>query len=132
MALATDAGVLCTDEFFLHPDPYPSRPAWCAARLAVTRARLDALTIPTVLFGHWPLIRKPTDVLWHPEFAMWCGTSHTSDWHRRYRAAASVYGHLHIPRHFTQDGTEFHEVSLGYPREWSGRSTPPALPRLIR
>src|SRR5690349_16073987 len=68
MALATAAGVICTDEIFLHPDPYPTRQAWCEARLASTRQRLDALELPTVLFGHWPLIRKPMDILWHPEF----------------------------------------------------------------
>ena len=27
---AYETGVVCTDEFLLHPDPYPSRDAWCA------------------------------------------------------------------------------------------------------
>src|SRR6185437_14488760 len=26
---ARESGVVCTDEFLLHPDPYPSRDAWC-------------------------------------------------------------------------------------------------------
>ncbi|MGW2845394.1 hypothetical protein, partial [Streptomyces sp. NPDC001274] len=28
--------------------------------------------------GHWPLVREPTDVLWYPEFAQWCGTTLTA------------------------------------------------------
>jgi Calcineurin-like phosphoesterase len=131
MVRAEAAGIICTDEVFLHYDPYPSREAWSAARLAYTRQRLDAIEGPTVLFGHWPLIRRPMDILRHPEFVMWCGSSHTADWHRRYRATAMVYGHLHIPRTFRQDETEFIEVSLGYPQEWRRRGTPPSLPRLI-
>jgi 3',5'-cyclic AMP phosphodiesterase CpdA len=131
LAKAEAAGVLCTDEVFLHPDPYPSREEWCAARLNLTRPRLDALELSTVLFGHYPLIRKPMDVLWHPEFVMWCGTVHTADWHRRYRATSMVYGHLHVPSTFDQDGTEFQEVSLGYPQEWGARDRAPSLPRRI-
>lgn len=131
LALAEAAGIMCTDEVFLHHDPYPSREAWCAARLAYTRARLDLVDGPTVLFGHWPLIRRPMDILRHPEFVLWCGTAATADWHRRYRATAMVYGHLHIPRTFQQDGTEFIEASLGYPQEWGKRPTPPSLPRIV-
>ena len=55
----------------------------------------------------------------YPEFAQWCGTERTADWHLRFRAAAVVYGHLHIPRTTWHDGVRFEEVSLGYPREWS-------------
>ncbi len=49
----------------------------------------------------------------------------TEDWHRRYGAAAMVYGHLHIPRRIWRDGVPFDEVSLGYPREWSKRGPVP-------
>ncbi len=31
------AGVVCTDEHLLAPDPYPDRAAWCAARIAYSR-----------------------------------------------------------------------------------------------
>ena len=31
-------------------------------------------TCPTVLVNHFPLLAGPTRVLWHPEFALWCGT----------------------------------------------------------
>ena len=57
-------------------------------------------------------------MLRHPEFAQWCGTDRTADWHLRFDAAAVVYGHLHIPRTTWYDGVRFEEVSLGYPREW--------------
>ena len=56
----------------------------------------------------------------YPEFALWCGTTATADWHTRYNAVCSVYGHLHIPRTTYYDGVRFEEVSLGYPREWRG------------
>jgi 3',5'-cyclic AMP phosphodiesterase CpdA len=125
------AGVVCTDEFLLHPDPFPSRADWCAARLAYTEPRLAGCQLPTVLAGHFPLIRELTRVLRHPEFAQWCGTVHTADWHRRFRPAAVVYGHLHIPRTTYHDGIRFEEVSLGYPREWEPRSAPPSLRQIL-
>jgi len=62
-----------------------------------------------------------TRPLLHPEFAIWCGTRRTEDWHRRFRAIAVVSGHLHIPRRTWHAGVAFHEVSLGYPREWQRR-----------
>ncbi|MEV8510066.1 metallophosphoesterase [Actinoplanes sp. NPDC051475] len=129
LAYAYRTGVVCTDEELLHPDPYPDRESWCRARVAATERRLAALDpgMPTVLVSHWPLHRHPTEVLWYPEFAQWCGTELTADWHLRFRAAAAVYGHLHIPRVTWQDGVPFREVSLGYPREWSKRGKPPVL-----
>jgi predicted phosphodiesterase len=116
---AYDAGVVCVDEFLLHPDPYPSRQAWCRARVKESEQRLAASApeLPMVLINHFPLLDEPTRVLRHPEFAQWCGTVRTADWHRRFRAAAVVYGHLHIPRTTWHDGVRFEEVSLGYPRE---------------
>ncbi|MFI7024702.1 metallophosphoesterase family protein [Micromonospora sp. NPDC049900] len=133
LARAYATGIVCTDEFMLHPDPHPSRDAWCRARVAYTRQRLDACDpgLPTVLVNHYPLVREPTDVLRHPEFAQWCGTELTADWHVRYRAAAVVYGHLHIPRTTWHDGVPFQEVSLGYPREWQPRGGRPELPRAV-
>ena len=124
LAQAREAGVVCTDEYFLHPDPYPSRQAWCAARLKVSTERLDAIPRDhgTILMSHWPLHRHPTAPLYYPEFALWCGTTETEDWHLRYRAELAVYGHLHIPRTTSADGVRFEEVSLGYPREWSRRA----------
>ncbi|MEU9983161.1 metallophosphoesterase [Streptomyces sp. NPDC050856] len=127
LAVAHEEGVVCTDEFLLHPDPYPSRADWCRARLRSTEERLAALPpeLPTVLVNHYPLVREPTRLLRHPEFALWCGTEATADWHRRFRARAVVYGHLHIPRVTWYDGVPFREVSLGYPREWRPRRGEP-------
>ena len=133
LARAYAAGVVCTDELLLHPDPHPSREAWCAARLAITQRRLADRdpSLPTVLVNHFPLVRAPTRILRYPEFAQWCGTERTSDWHVRYGASAVVYGHLHIPRTTWHDGVRFEEVSCGYPREWRQRKGEPGIPRQI-
>ncbi|NIJ12214.1 3',5'-cyclic AMP phosphodiesterase CpdA [Saccharomonospora amisosensis] len=121
---AREAGVVCTDEYYLHPQPYRSRQEWCARRLRLTEKRLAEIPADhgTVLVSHWPLHRHPTAPLRHPEFAMWCGTEETADWHVRFRAELAVYGHLHIPRTTYADGVRFEEVSLGYPREWRRRA----------
>jgi len=120
LRIAHEAGIVCTDEYFLYPDPYPTRDAWCRARVTQTEQRLALVdpAYPTVLVNHFPLVRQPTDILRYPEFAQWCGTELTADWHTRFRAAAVVYGHLHIPRTTWYDGVRFEEVSIGYPREW--------------
>lgn len=133
LAYAYRTGVVCNDEFRLHPDPYPSREAWCADRVALTQQRLDECdpSVPLVLVNHYPLVREPTRILRYPEFAQWCGTTATADWHVRYPVEAVVYGHLHIPRTTWHDGVRFEEVSLGYPREWSARPNAPVLPREI-
>lgn len=123
LRLAHKAGVVCVDEFLLHPDPYPSREEWCRARVRETEARLRERPagVPTVLVNHFPLLAGPTRMLYHPEFAQWCGTTLSADWHRRFEAAAVVYGHLHIPISSWYDGVRFEEVSLGYPRERARR-----------
>jgi 3',5'-cyclic AMP phosphodiesterase CpdA len=119
LALAYESGVVCTDEVLLHPDPYPSRDAWCEARVNQTERRLTGLDpgLPVVLVNHYPLIREPTRVLRYPQFAQWCGTERTAHWHRCFNVAAVVYGHLHIRRTTWHDGVPFMDVSLGYPGE---------------
>jgi 3',5'-cyclic AMP phosphodiesterase CpdA len=133
LARAYETGVVCSDEWLLHPDPYPGRDAWCQARIELTRQRLEAMdpTVPAVLVNHFPLLREPTRVLRYPEFALWCGTEHTADWHLRFNVATVVYGHLHIPRTTWHGGVRFEEVSLGYPREWKVRGRGPSRPRQI-
>ncbi|MBG6089225.1 metallophosphoesterase family protein [Actinomadura viridis] len=133
LKLAYDAGVVCTDEVLLHPDPYPTRDAWCDARIAYTERRMAELApgTRTVLVNHFPLVREPTRVLWYPEFAQWCGSERTADWHVRFGAVTVVYGHLHIPRTMWSDGVRFEEVSVGYPREWRKRGERPSGPRRI-
>jgi predicted phosphodiesterase len=133
LAVAYETGIVCSDEVMLHPDPYPSREAWCWARIEATERRLAALdpARPVVLMNHYPLVRDPTRVLRYPQFAQWCGTTRTHDWHLRYNALTVVYGHLHIPRVTWHDGVRFVEASVGYPREWQRRATPPGIPRQI-
>ncbi|RVW03586.1 metallophosphoesterase family protein [Rhodococcus spongiicola] len=133
LRIAREKNVVATDEFLLSAEPYATRDAWCRARLEQTRKRLDALdpSVPTVLVNHFPLVRQPTEVLYYPEFSLWCGTVETADWHTRYNAVCSVYGHLHIPRTTYYDGVRFEEVSLGYPREWQRRGLPEKLLRQI-
>ncbi|MDX2680499.1 metallophosphoesterase family protein [Streptomyces sp. NY05-11A] len=126
LAAARASGVVCTDEYLLHPEPYASRADWCAARLAETKPRLAELGgARTVLVNHWPLVRQSTRVLRHPEFAQWCGTEATAEWHREFRAEAVVYGHLHLPRTTVYDGVRFEEVSVGYPHEWQRQTFRP-------
>jgi 3',5'-cyclic AMP phosphodiesterase CpdA len=133
LKLAYQAGVLSSDEFLLHPDPYPTREAWCEARIGYSERRLAELPpgTRTILVNHFPLIREPTQLLRYPEFAQWCGSTRTADWHLRFGAVTVVYGHLHIPRTFWQDRVRFEEVSVGYPREWGRRGETPARPRRV-
>jgi hypothetical protein len=133
LARAHEAGVVCTDEFPLHPDRYPSRDAWCHARTEATEGRLATRDpdLPTVLINHFPLVREPTHILRHPEFTQWCGTERTADWHLRFDAIVVVYGHLHIPRTTWYDGVRFEEVSTGCPRKWRRRGDDPSPPRRI-
>lgn len=60
-----------------------------------------------------------------PEFAQWCGTVLTADWHLRYRALVALYGHLHIYGTIWRNGVRFEEVSLGYPEELRKRPDRP-------
>lgn len=133
LAIARDKNVVATDEFLLSSEPFASRDAWCRNRVQITEERLDRLEpgTRTVLINHFPLVREPTHVLWYPEFALWCGTDLTADWHIRYNAVCAVYGHLHIPRTTYYDGVRFEEVSVGYPREWQKRGLPDNVLRQI-
>ncbi|GAA4941087.1 hypothetical protein GCM10023238_03530 [Streptomyces heliomycini] len=83
-------------------------------RVAETERRLAEVPDgpPLVLVNHWPLHRHPTEVLWYPEFAMWCGTVLTDDWAPAVPVHTVVYGHLHIPRTTRRDGVRFEEVSV--------------------
>ncbi|OAA66029.1 Metallophosphoesterase domain protein [Cordyceps fumosorosea ARSEF 2679] len=123
VAWAREADTEATDEFLLHPDPHPSRQAWCAAlverfaaKLAAANARFP--TLPLVVANHWPLREDLVALRLIPRFSLWCGTRLTDDWHRRFGAKVVVSGHLHIRRTDWRDGCRFEEVSLGYPRQW--------------
>ena len=123
VAWAADSGIRCADEDLLDPSPFPSRIAWCRARIAHTMARLDAIDPGTriVLVNHWPLRREHASPPRIPRFSIWCGTRTTEDWHTRYAIDTVVYGHLHMRSTRTRDGVRFEEVSLGYPKQWDGR-----------
>ena len=113
---AVTAGVVCTDEFLLHPDPFPSREAWCRSRVDGTARRLADIPerYSTVLISHFPLRQDLAVLPRIPQFSLWCGTTLTDDWHQRFRALAVVYGHLHIPRTSWRHDVRFEEVSLGH------------------
>jgi 3',5'-cyclic AMP phosphodiesterase CpdA len=118
---ARESGVVSSDELMLRTDPWPSASAWCEARCAATRARLDTLPAGarTILVNHWPLrhdLAIPPRV---PRFSLWCGTTRTTDWGTRYRARAVISGHLHMRTTLWREGVRYDEVSLGYPRDWN-------------
>jgi predicted phosphodiesterase len=116
-------GVVCSDEYLLHPDPYSSRELWCQARIQITERRLAAIPaeMATVLVSHFPLRRDVICLPRIPRFELWCGTRATEDWHVRYRAKVVVYGHLHTPSTCWRNGSRFEEVSLGYRHQWRSR-----------
>jgi 3',5'-cyclic AMP phosphodiesterase CpdA len=120
IAWAAEDNLLCSDEVLLHPDPYPSRQAWCEQRVKMTEPRLAeaAARAPLVIVNHFPLRRDLAILPRIPRFSIWCGTRLTEDWHVRYRAEAVIYGHLHIRGSYLRDGVRFEEVSLGYPVNW--------------
>lgn len=130
---AMDGGILCADETRLRPDPYESRQAWCAARLAYTRSRLEALPAGTrtMLVNHWPLRRDLVRLYRIPRFVPWCGTRQTEDWHVRYGAEVVVSGHLHMRATDWRDGVRFEEISLGYPRQYDNERGAPGYLRQI-
>ena len=117
---ARNGGSVCADEFVLHPDPFPDRDSWCAARCKAAEARLRSYpsSLPKVLINHFPLEEEHAVLPRIPRFTPWCGTRRTCGWHRRFNACAVVYGHLHIRGTQWLDGVPFREVSLGYPRQW--------------
>lgn len=121
LAWARASGVVCGDEWMLSPEPWPSRQAWCDARIAYTEPRLEALPedASTILISHWPLrhdLARPPRV---PRFSIWCGSSRTEQWPTRFRAQAVVNGHLHMRTSILRDAVRHVEVSLGYPRDWT-------------
>lgn len=117
---ARASGVVCGDEHWLSPAPFPSRAAWCHARVQATSERLAALPAGarTVLANHWPLrgdLAVPPRV---PRFSIWCGTTLTEEWGVRFGARVVVSGHLHLRTTLWRHGVRYEEVSLGYPRDW--------------
>ena len=121
VAWAGETGVRSVDEDLLAPDPYPSRDEWCAARVEATEARLAALPkeVKLIVANHFPLRQDLAVLPRIPRFSIWCGTTKTNDWHRRFNIETVVYGHLHLRSSKRIDGVRFDEVSLGYPKQWN-------------
>ena len=120
VAWARASGVGASDETLLHPDPWPTRDAWCHARCDITEARLAALPADsrTILINHWPLrydLARPPRI---PRFSIWSGTSRTEEWGERFRARTVISGHVHLRTTLARHGVRYEEVSLGYPRDW--------------
>jgi 3',5'-cyclic AMP phosphodiesterase CpdA len=120
LAWAEEMNTVCADELLLHPDPYPTRNAWCAARCRYTEERLQAVAGQgqLVLINHFPLRYDMAYLPFIPRFSLWCGTKRTENWHQRFPVAVVVYGHLHIRNSQQRNGVRFEEVSLGYPHHW--------------
>lgn len=121
LAWAEEEETVCADEVLLHPDPYPTRAAWCAARCTYTEQRLQAAAATgatLLLINHFPLRQELACLPRIPRFSLWCGTTQSEQWHTRFPVSAVVYGHLHIRNTQFRDGVRFEEVSLGYPRQW--------------
>lgn len=121
---AMEHNIRATDEFLLHPDPYPTRDAWCDKLITRTEQRLqkalskkDADT-KVVLINHWPMREDLISIPSIPRFSLWCGSKRTEDWHVKYHADVVVTGHLHVRRTDWRGNTRFEEVSLGYPKQW--------------
>lgn len=130
---AAEAGLSCTDEALLHPDPHRTIPDWCAERCRATEQRLAEIPADagTILINHFPLLYDHAWLPRIPRFSIWCGTRRTHDWPKRFRAQVVVYGHLHIRWTRVEDGVRYEEVSLGYPRQWMREKTADAYLRQI-
>ncbi len=117
---AAESGVRSADEALLAPDPHLTREAWCHARVQATETRLASLPpdIRIILANHFPHRRDHAVLPRIPRFSIWCGTTQTEDWHRRFNIEAVIYGHLHLRAARELDGVRFDEVSLGYPQQW--------------
>lgn len=117
---AADTNVVSADELYLRPDPFASRQAWCAARCELTeeRLRIASRDASLVIVGHFPLVRELVRLRFIERFSLWCGTTRTRQWHKRFSVACVVYGHLHIRSTEWRDGVRFEEVSLGMAKQW--------------
>jgi 3',5'-cyclic AMP phosphodiesterase CpdA len=120
---AREENIEATDEYLLHPDPWPSRIEWCQNLLLRTEQKLAAAVaahpgVKLVIAGHWPLREDLVLLPRIPRFSLWCGTKKTEEWHILYNAKVVVSGHLHIRRTDWRGDTRFEECSLGYPRQW--------------
>ena len=121
LAYAHGTGVVCTDEYLLHPDPYPTREAWCRARVAETERRLAELPRRPADGARQPLPPGPaSDGRPAATPSSPCGAappapptgtavSASRPWSTAICTSRGPPG---------TTGVRFEEVSVGYPREW--------------
>jgi predicted phosphodiesterase len=133
LAWAEEAGLRCTDEDLLHPDPYPSLALRSAAMCDRAEAQLDTIPreLESVLVNHFPVHRDHAVLPRIPRFSIWCGTRRSESWVERARARVVVFGHLHIPITIWRAGVRYEEVSLGYPKQWLASRAPASFLREI-
>jgi hypothetical protein len=75
--------------------------------------------VKLIVANHFPLHADLAVLPRIPRFSIWCGTTKTTGWHRRFNFEAVIYGHLHLRSSKRMDGVRFEEVSLGYPKQWN-------------
>lgn len=134
VAWAAETGVRSKDEDLLAPNPHATRDDWCAARVDTTETRLARLSPDArlIVVNHFPLRLDLATLPRIPRFSIWCGTTRTEHWHRRFNIEIVVSGHLHLRSSRDMDGVKFEEVSLGYPKQWSqGRGLKHYLRRIL-
>jgi hypothetical protein len=114
-------GIRSADEDLLAANPYATCDEWCAARVEYTEERLKAISrdVRLIVANHFPLRGDLAVLPRIPRFSIWCGTTKTDHWDRRFNLEAAVYGHLHLRSSRQIGGVRFEEVSLGYPKQWS-------------
>lgn len=75
VAWARESGVVCADEFLLHPDPFATRGDWCHARCRESERRLakalESHDRPTILIAHFPLKQEHAVLPRIPRFMAW-------------------------------------------------------------
>jgi 3',5'-cyclic AMP phosphodiesterase CpdA len=121
---AKETGIVCSDEYLLHSEPYSSRVEWCRVRCEYSEKRLQEVRSSSsfILINHFPLHSSLLRLRRFPRFSLWCGTSRTEDWCARFPTAVVIYGHLHTRATDYLGDVRFEEVSLGYPRDWHQQS----------
>ena len=134
VAWAAASGVVCADEAYLDPAPYPSRSAWCRARCAITEERLGALPsgTRTVLFEPLPASTRARRPAAHPAIPglVWHATdrrlAHPIPRGRRGVGASSYPLDAAPRRRAVRRGLP--RVSLAVGRRAGGRDLPAADP----
>ena len=120
---AAEAGVVCTDEALLHPDPYPVARGLVrgagAGRPSARLARVDPDLRPC-----WSTtsrcVRSPTRLLRYPGVrAVVRDRRDRRLAHPLPRRGGRVRPPAHTARPRYRDGVRFEEVSVGYPRQWA-------------